>query len=255
MESISLLSFPLEKLINLEISRYQIADFLLSMKRFHRLEILKALFSSNQYQDINVLPRLPIPTLQTLSLKGWDSIDVSVLINLTRLEVGSASTVIGKMDVYPQLRSLKGSEDAFLKDDMTKYPKLTSFVYQHMTEEALLNVKQYENISKLRLASLDYEDGPAPYIESFAVGERMQYLDINVRVNKFTNIPPGRFLPRMKLSSYGSKDLSFCANVCQLHLWNCELLESVYAVKDVPYLSIYSCNNIYDLACLGTQRY
>jgi hypothetical protein len=119
----------------------------------------------------------------------------------------------------------------------------------------LLNVKQYENISKLRLTSLDYEDGPAPYIESFAVGERMQYLDINVRVNKFTNIPPGRFLPRMKLSSYGSKDLSFCANVCQLHLWNCELLESVYAVKDVPYLSIYACNNIYDLACLGAQRY
>jgi hypothetical protein len=133
MESISLLSFPLEKLITLEISRYQIADFLLSMKRFHRLEILKALFSSNQYQDINVLPPLPISTLQTLTLKGWDSIDVSGLINLTQLEVGSASTVIGKMDVYPQLRSLKGYEDAFLKDDMTKYPKLTSFVYQHMT--------------------------------------------------------------------------------------------------------------------------
>jgi hypothetical protein len=247
VSTLPLLFFPLETIVHLEISRP--TQVLLHLHRFHSLEYLKVIpcpFEGHSDQ----FPRLPIPTLLDLVLNGFQSIDVTGLVDLLRLDVGSAEKVVGKEEIYPQLKSLKGFQNAFIHDDMRNYPKLRTFSWSNIPEEALPNMKHCRNIQEVELLPCSLYQ-PA---KSFCIGEKVVKFNIN-HVSRFKGIEPGRSFTKICLNEYYSGDISFCENVSQLYLWNCTEIVSVQCVKNVPYLYITGCARISDFSCLGSQRY
>jgi hypothetical protein len=115
------------------------------LKKIEDFQGLKCLWL---FDDRANLPILPLPSLEHLTVRSCQSVNLRGLNNLNSLDVDeiSARRIFGKEEIYPLLNSLAGSRDSFLDDDMRKYPNLKSFRYNSITNlSSLEQLKQYES--------------------------------------------------------------------------------------------------------------
>jgi hypothetical protein len=103
---------PLERLeeIYLDSSSHELV--LDNLSRFRRLKSLTLRCD----RFISTAVHFNIPSLTSLVLRGFHVVDSTGLNRLTALDVTTADTVIGKEVVYPQLGSLSGNNETFIKE-------------------------------------------------------------------------------------------------------------------------------------------
>jgi hypothetical protein len=158
LPSMLLLAFPLENLSHLAVLGWS-SVVLMNLSRFINLSSLG--LAETVSEHVFLPKRSELPNLGQLLLLGFREIDISNLMKLKHLNMGSCQVVVGKEKIYPRLESLHGAGGAFEEDDICLFKNLKLFVYNHMSLFARTNnLHQYGNISDISLG--DYNPGDAP---------------------------------------------------------------------------------------------
>jgi hypothetical protein len=168
--------------------------------------------------------------------------------------------VIGKEVVYPQLVSLSGNNETFIKEATAILSsgnnKLERFSSRFLEADNLAPwLPQLSNVSDVSLTYSRFMDMPRTKL-SFHVGEKMKSLVIGFKHSLITGLSPERrTFHSLSISQYTGSDISNYGNIQQLKLVLCGELEDIQSIRNVPYLTICNCDRIRDFSCLGSQRY
>jgi hypothetical protein len=251
-------SFPLEQLEELALDgSHELVLSLLS--RFHRLQSLRIGIIFPISTPVHFL----IPSLTSLVLHGFDVIDITGLHQLKALDVAMAGTVIGKEMIYPQLISLTGSNEVFLKEALiattstsTSGNKLKRFSSLFFPVDKLADcLPLLSNVSEVSLQFTGFYNDP-PTDVTFHVGQNMNSLVIGFHHSLITGLSPEtRTFRKLTVAYFTGMDLTTYQNIQQLTLWECSEIQDIQSIRNVPYLSIRNCRGIQDFSCLGAQRY
>jgi hypothetical protein len=247
-------SFPLEQLEELALDgSHELVLRLLS--RFHRLQSLRIGIIFPISTSVHFL----IPSLTSLVLQGFDVIDVTGLHRLRVFDVAMAETVIGKEMIFPQLISLTGSNEAFLKEALiatTSGNKLKRFSSIFFPVDKLADcLPHLSNVSEVSLQFSGFSDSPPTDI-TFHVGQKMNSLVIGFQHSLITGLSPEmRTFRKLSVAYFTGMDLTTYQNIQQLTLSECFEIEDIQSIRNVPYLAIRNCRGIRDFSCLGAQRY
>jgi hypothetical protein len=242
---------PSEKLTELYLNDHM-EFFLSNATRLQRLTRLT--LENNCYSNsFPHLPRLPVPSVQTLSCAAFRSIDISGLRNLTDLAVEGINLVHGKEEIFPQLKSLSGISDAFNGMDFRNYPKLKKLSYTALSEESRQHLEFFENIPdtalEVRFRTENQKDGV------FRVRERARSLQFLVNpASEVVVLNPKQHFSRIEISVPMFRNLSWFQNVSILLLYVCQSLTDILPIAHVPYLSLVNCQNVKDFSCLGEKQ-
>jgi hypothetical protein len=166
-------------------------------------------------------------------------VDSTGLNRLTTLDVTTADTVIGKEVVYPQLGSLSGNNETFIKEATAILSsgnnKLERFSSRFLEADNLAPwLPQLSNVSDVSLQYSQFMDMPRKKL-SFHVGEKMNSLVIGFMHSLITGLSPERRTFRsLSVSEYTGSDISNYGNIQQLTLWSCYEVEDIQSIRNVP---------------------
>jgi hypothetical protein len=249
-------SFPLEQLeeLSLDSSHEFVLD---NLSRFRRLQSLNL---RPHRRAISTPVHFFIPSLTSLVLRFFHVVDITGLNRLTTLEVPTADTVIGKELIYPQLVSLSGGNETFIKEatDILSSGNNKLKRFSSLFFEADKLAPWFPSLSNVPDVSLTYsqlKEIPRTKL-SFHVGEKMKSLVIGFQHSQITGLSPARRTFRsLSVSMYTGSDLSNYGNIQQLTLLLCREVRDIQSIRNVPYLKICNCDRIRDFSYLGSQRY
>jgi hypothetical protein len=248
-------SFPLEQLEEIYLDDYHelVLD---NLSRFRRLQSLSLRLHGGA---ISTPVHFNIPSLTSLVLRGFHVVDITGLNRLATLDVTTADTVIGKEVIYPQLISLAGSNETFIKEatailtsDNNKLKRFSSLFLE--ADNLAPWLPRLSNVSDVSLTYSRFMDMPRTKL-TFHVGEKMNSLVIGFKHSLITGLGPERPFRSLSVSQYTGSDISNYGNIQQLTLLGCYEVQDIHSIRNVPYLIICNCDRIRDFSCLGSQRY
>jgi hypothetical protein len=237
-------AFRLENLVDLHVEGQSVL-VLMNLSRFISL-------SSLTVSEPDFLPKKnELPKLECLALHGFKKIDISNLVKLKSLSIGSCQVVVGKEKIYPLLKSLKGREGAFEEDDISQYKNLKSFELHDISLSTRTNcLHQYGNISDIFIS--DFNLGNAPVL---AVGSEVISFHLTSIEDITIEMTANRKLNKIGLFFFRGLSVSFCQSAQMVELYACNQVKDISALKNVPYVKIGDCPEIEDFSCLGSQHY
>jgi hypothetical protein len=231
--------FPLEQLTDYCSIRFDPAPLIPRWKSLATLEI----YSFASEEKCIHLPKLPIPSLQSLIAYHFESIDVSGLSQLRKLKINCIEQVRGLSDIYASLErfciSTPHVTDPILDDLLT-----------HSTNDKLkVDFATYTNdeteqppfLIHQRINSLQLTNFIIPSVIITTTGDDQNKLP---RYFEFVRL---HFCPLLT-------DLSIFQHVQHLLLNHCKGVTDVFPVRNVPYLHFTQCDNIQNLSCLGSSH-
>jgi hypothetical protein len=208
-----------------------------SFADLRRLKSIKDLFicrsSSHSIKEFK-FSALHSPHLSKLGLENFHSVDLRGAFSLKHLYIKGTSNdeIIGKEDVYPQLKSF------------------TYFSWYDFGEPATFYESNLQNVTDLTLKlSVKTE------IDNFVVSDKIKSIDLNVQMKHLANCPDSRTFSAVRLHSCSPKNYSVFSNVQILTLCDCRGVRDVYPFRNVPYLILDKLTSVEDFSCLGNQKY
>jgi hypothetical protein len=221
--------FPLEQVKELSFACHIHTDLSKFLPRWKTLNSLEVNNSLETETDVPILPKLPIPSLQSLSVSNFESIDVSGLFQLKKLKIEGVQQIHGLSDILPSLT----------------YCSLALWDVNPLLNDILTRSKDTLRVS---LRGSFHKRAP------FTVHSKIRSLQIDTNILSVREVPPTRYFDFVSLCCPSFTDISMFRTVQHLVLDNCSNLTDIRSICHIPYLRIDYCPNIEDLSCLGSQH-
>jgi hypothetical protein len=222
--------FPLEQLNELSFACHVHTDFSKFVPRWTSLTALEISYCGSDTETrISALPKLPIPSLHSLSVCNFEIIDVSGLFQLKILKIDNVEKVYGLSNIYPSL----------IHCDLALWRAnpLLDDILSHGSESLKVNLKMSV-----------HERAP------FTVHSKIRTLELKTNLLSVREVTPTRYFEFVSLRCPSFTDISMFQTVQYLYLQCCCNLKDIRPICHIPYLRIEYCPKIEDLSCLGSQH-
>jgi hypothetical protein len=264
--------FPLEQLKELSFLLCFYESFIdRFLPRFLSLTSLE--LSKLRNLPVLHLPRLPIPTLQSLSVHQFHTVDLTGLSCLQTLKLDSVKDLIhhgdsGECEVFSKLkiavvreedRSVQKSPcvgEISLVDSLPLLKKIRLLSGKNNNNNNNNNNSNSNNNHPRRSSIvIDASFSSWNNFSSLVVDANIQNLEVRANIKNIIGVTPERCFGRVFLLSQNLVDISMFQKVQSLALSYCSKVTDISSLSDVPYLSICGCPHIINFSCLGSQRY
>jgi hypothetical protein len=263
--------FPLEQLKELSFLLCFYESFIdRFLPRFISLTSLE--LSKLRNLPVLHLPRLPIPTLQSLSVHQFHTVDLTGLSCLQTLKLDSVKDLIhhgdSGGDVFSQLKiTVVREEDRSVQKspcvgEISLVDSLPLLKKIRFLSGKNNNTNNKNNNSKIinpcrtsTVVDASFSSWNNFSSASLVVDSNIQNLEVRANIKNIMGVTPERCFQRVFLLSKNLVDISMFQKVQSLALSYCSKVTDISSLSDVPYLSIRGCPNIINFSCLGSQRY
>jgi hypothetical protein len=204
----------------------------------------------------------PLKNLESLATVNLQHCNVAGLSRLTLLDCSRSytfTTVIGKEDIFPQLRDFHGRVTSALDLDCFQRPNLSAKVNLSLLEQGEVNkfVQEQPNIQEL---SLFYAMTQFAAVLGISQYDQVKTARVTLPRSISNNFPviPLQFPPELQsfiLSVHPTViQLPIYPNLQRINVNNCFELRKIDSLANIPYITIDNCRKIEDFSCLGSSQ-
>jgi hypothetical protein len=243
--------FPLEQLISFHLLQEE-GKFGQHQHRFTSLEDLTLIngisFSLPTHGSA-------LKKLKSLSLTDYEVANLSGLESLISLSVCRVATLLGKEEIFPQLRKIQG-DDYFVKEGINNYPQLNKLVISQLPYN--FTVDQFNQSLQFPTVVVSVQSGIRQFREEdLIIGAKVKSVEIQfLDFRGFQGVLPGRYFDEIMLCGNGSfNDVSMFGSTQKVFLLGCSSITDISPLRNVPYLLLNHCDGVKDYSCLGSQHY